>query len=237
MVNNDVGIEFERAIQDGKISPEKLDWVQNTFRENYLLALNGAKNSYLVFLIVTLLWLSIFYSVVNKISFMEIEIINMTPVLLILPLIAAIYFYRFTTLLFNVAYLNEFLSRIYNITIPSLLKEGISCAFVPPESIVTELIHLCGYEKRNFNSIYTIWGLTFSFIIICVPILVLSWISYLLIFSPHLLFTASTNPQFTTPQLIFFITPKVNLTNAVALLMIIFIIMSIIEVISILKDS
>jgi hypothetical protein len=186
MAENVIQAKGKKALQD-KIDPERLEWIEGILRENLVLSLNRSKNSLLVFTAISMLWLLIKFSYVEKISYSGVVEINNTElILLILPLIASLYFYRFASIIFSITALNYILKLVYNKLIPSFQSEDLESFFMPSEFITNELnLFSLFKDKKDFLAlIYGLWGVILFIIVFCIPITFLCWLSYQLICFP-----------------------------------------------------
>lgn len=179
----DISSKLFKAINSKEIDSNKLEWAEARLHESQSDSMKQCKNSLLIFTFLSMLWLFIKFSYVNEVSFFGVKLNNTELILLIIPLISALYFYRFVTTFCWWSDIDSILAVLYQKLVPEFSEIDLESYFNSSEFILFELENCLLYDNNdNVSKLRFIWALILSCIIVIIPLIFLFWVSYQLLY-------------------------------------------------------
>jgi hypothetical protein len=171
--------QMNELIHDSDITPEELIQFEERIRENGKLAESKSFKSLYLLAVVSTIWFLIKLTVINKIFIFNAEINELSPLLLMLPPMAAFFYYQYALNASYVSAINGLLFEYYSQKHQPIERRNLIEFTFDPNILNIEWTFLSLMDKNSpFIKIGKIW----TFFLICIftflPILLLLWMSF-----------------------------------------------------------
>jgi hypothetical protein len=180
MERKNLKYKIEEAIKGS--TPEKLELIESILREDHALSMKQSRNLLYIFVFLSVLWFFIKYSYVQKLSFIGVELNNTELLLLIIPLILSILFFRFCSNILSCSVSSLLLLEVQANIFPSFKSESLDCVLYQKrflnESTILNFLNEDGYLYK----IFLIFQLIMVEMFYLMPFLILLYLSAYLIF-------------------------------------------------------
>ena len=178
--------QIKDVIEDSTTTKEQLDFFEKRLRENLIIAESKIMKSLFFFIIFSIAWLVIKFALIKKLSIFGMEFEEFGLPLIIIPPVAAFFFYELHCNLGISMVLDYSLIQFYSRNLQPFKKRNLNELLVYPTIFNIERIFANILERGGLLSKTTsAWvASTFMILFLFLPVALLVWMSYSLITSP-----------------------------------------------------